>query len=165
MSDNVVWAISILGLLISLVLWQFILRKHRELKALQQEPSAPSSASSAEGKRSTQNLGLRDSLSVICTLLIDQQVEISEGCIRIRVLLDHYNSQWLELDDFAVFREVHDALSHMPTHQARKQTDKKIIQKLDQERFAIEERNAERVHKAAQALRHKLQLDVHQGAA
>jgi hypothetical protein len=41
----------------------------------------------------------------------------------------------------------------MPTHQARQDTDTRFVEKMDKERLAVEEAHADRIRKAAVALR------------
>ncbi|WP_156506094.1 DUF2489 domain-containing protein, partial [Oleiphilus sp. HI0117] len=91
-------------------------------------------------------------IKVIAQCMLDEQVELSEGCIRIKVLLDHLAPNLHEDERFSVFIKMYDALEHMPTHEARKQTDKRVIFKLDQERFKLEEDNQHAILSASKAL-------------
>lgn len=111
----------------------------------------PSSAEPEARTKSTK-LDAKESIAVIATLTLDDQVELSEASIRLKILLDHYDSNMHEKDDFRIFNEVYAALKHMPTHQARKNTDKRFLHKLDQERFAIEAKHRDAIRAGAQAL-------------
>lgn len=95
-----------------------------------------------------------ESLRVLALAIEQEQVEYSEACLRIKGLLDLVAPELMEQSPYQVFRQVHDQLSHMPTHQARKNTDKRFIHRMDQERFAVEDRHAEAIRQAAAALRH-----------
>lgn len=99
-----------------------------------------------------QALNLKESLEIISRALLDQQVDVSEGSIRVKVLIDHFDVTLHEQAPFSVFNEVYALLEHMPTHQARKQTDKKFLHKLDQQRFAIENKFRPQVLAASKAL-------------
>jgi hypothetical protein len=54
-----------------------------------------------------------------------------------------------------VFQKVHDLIQHMPTHQARQDTETRFVEKMDKERLAVEEAHADRILEAAAALRHQ----------
>ena len=150
MSDSELWSLSILGILICAVLLTYIARQLRQPR---QEPASSSETSeSASSAAKTQLLGLNESLEVISRLVLDQQVEISEACMRIKVLLDHLDPSLHESLDFVVFSNVYEKLEHMPTHAARKQVDKKILFKLDQQRFQIEREYKSEVEAAAQKM-------------
>ena len=84
--------------------------------------------------------------------MLDEQVELSEGCIRLKVLLDHVAPNLHEDARFSIFNTMYESLKHMPTHEARKQTDKKTIFKLDQERFKLEEDNQETIKTASKEI-------------
>jgi hypothetical protein len=42
----------------------------------------------------------------------------------------------------------------MPTHRARKKTDKRFVEKMDEERFAVEREFQDAILQAATAIRH-----------
>ncbi len=79
-------------------------------------------------------------------------MELSEGCIRIKVLLDHVDPTLHEQAPFSIFSTMYKATEHMPTHEARKKTDKKFIHKLDQQRFKLERDNKEAILSASEAI-------------
>ncbi len=95
---------------------------------------------------------LVESMQVIAKTMLDDQLELSEGCIRIKVLLDNYDADLHRLDKFRVFNLMYQGLSHMPTHEARKQTDSKLIRKLDAERFKLEREHRDAIRHSAQQL-------------
>jgi hypothetical protein len=146
MSDEIVWLGILVGLVMIAGLCWFILTKSRELKAFQVQ-RAQQDAQQIE-KRSY----LIDSIKVIATTMLEDQVELSEGCIRIKVLIDHLDASLHEQDAFKIFELMYRETEHMPTHQARKNTDKNFIHKLDQQRFALEKQHRESVRKAAKKL-------------
>jgi len=159
-SDSVLWALSILGILIIPVL---VLVIRRQLAAMPSSPAGDNASSeatvqsfdpseSSPQKTATSQLGVVDSLEVIATLTLDDQVELSEACIRIKILLDHYDAELIHQAPYSVYATVYNALAHMPTHSARRQTNKKFLMKLDQQRFEIEARNREAVREASRAL-------------
>lgn len=168
MSETLMWVLSALGLVAIALLIHVIKKQLSSLKnspnsgaeatdashgATLVEPSAEApKASSPSPKAKRSSLDLKESITVIATLTLDDQVELSEASIRLKVLLDHYDSSLHKQDDFRIFSEVYAALEHMPTHAERKKTDKRFLHKLDQERFAIEAKHRDAIRAGAQAL-------------
>lgn len=144
MGDFFIWLAILLGLVAIMLLCRYIYGQIVNTSAVQ-ETAQPMDADE-------QALNLRESIDIIARALLDQQVEISEGSIRIKVLIDHLDVSLHEQTTFSVFNEVYTLLEHMPTHQVRKQTDKKFLYKLDQQRFAIENKFRPQVLAASKAL-------------
>lgn len=101
---------------------------------------------------------LRQSLYVLARSIMDDQVELSEACIRIKVLLDNFNPDWHAEAVLSIFSKMYDDTAHMPTHQARKDTDKRFIHKLDQQRFRLEREHREAIRQAAQELLRRIEI-------
>lgn len=95
-----------------------------------------------------------ESIRVVAMAVEADQVELSEACLRLKGLLEHVAPELLETPEFRVFQQVHDKISHMPTHRARKNTDSKTVREMDQHRFQVEQEHEEVVRKAAAAIRH-----------
>lgn len=142
MNQFFVWLAIICGLCVIAVLSRYIYR-HLSIQQTTGEHAS---------KIDQSMLNLRDSLDLMARSLLDEQVELSEGCIRLKILLDHYDANWHQDEVLGVFNEVYQQLAHMPTHQARKQTDKKFLLKLDQQRFAIESKYRQALRRAATEL-------------
>lgn len=143
MSESFIWLASAVGVVMCVFLARFSLNTWKKIQRIEAAKEAYEKEV-AEKKADAVN-----SIKVIAQCMIDEQVELSEGCIRIKVLLDHVAPQLHEDDNFSVFMKMYDATEHMPTHEARKKTDKRIIFKLDQERFKLEEDNQEEILKAS----------------
>lgn len=107
----------------------------------------------AEAFQTKRRQNMIDSLRVIAMAIEEDQVEYSEACLRIKGLLDHVEPQLMEKPPFRVFMEVYEQLCHMPTHQARQDTDARFVDKMDKERFAVEKRHADEIRHAATAIR------------
>lgn len=67
---------------------------------------------------------LQGDLRILCNSLLTDQVPWVEGCIRIKVILEHYDFALSRTADYAVFTLVSDAIAHIPTHDAWKALDK-----------------------------------------
>jgi len=84
---------------------------------------------------------LHDSIATIALAMQQGQCPLSEGCIRIAVLLDNMPNaeQYGFAKRFPNLHEMYNRIKHMPTHDARKQFPKQEIRKMDREREALEE--------------------------
>jgi hypothetical protein len=107
----------------------------------------------AEAFQAKRRQDMIDSIHVIAMAIEEDQVEYSEACLRIKGLLDHVEPQLMEKPPFRVFMEVYEQLRHMPTHQARQDTEARFVVKMDKERFAVENRHADEIRRAATAIR------------
>src|SRR5690554_7783695 len=65
-----------------------------------------------------------ESIRIIALAVEEGQVEHSEACLRLKGLLDYVAPELLDQTPYRVFQEVHDKIQHMPTHRARKATDR-----------------------------------------
>ncbi|WP_241971819.1 DUF2489 domain-containing protein [Aliidiomarina taiwanensis] len=83
---------------------------------------------------------IHESIATIALAMQQGQCELSEGCIRLAVLLDNVPNA--EQQGFAKrFPAIHsmfEKIKHMPTHDARKTYPKKEIRKMDREREKLE---------------------------
>ncbi len=105
------WAISlsIAGLLViaalagyALYLWRKVWRREQQLAALQ----------------ANQHAALAEDLRILAGSLLDEQVPLIEGAIRIKVLLDNYDAQLGQDPRCQVFQRLFEATATVPTHAA-----------------------------------------------
>ncbi len=94
-----------------------------------------------------------ESIQILAMTIEQDQVEYSEGCIRIKGLLDHVAPELLSQRPYDVFQTMYEKTEHMPTHEARRQADPKLIRRLDEERFALERKYSDEIREAAMAIR------------
>ncbi|UDL04619.1 DUF2489 domain-containing protein [Marinobacter sp. CA1] len=141
------WSLIVAGLIASVLLVLFIVRQWRILR--QARVRERSQAAFHAQRREN----IVDSLQVLAMAIEQDQVEYSEACLRIKGLLELVAPELLTQPPYQVFQEVHDQISHMPTHQARQDTDRKFVRKMDKERFAVEQQHADAIRRAATALR------------
>ena len=146
MITTVIWGLSILGVLICIVLALKIVRQVRFLDAHKQELQL------AQSKAKINQEKLRESIRILCSSMIDEQVEISEGCMRVKILLDHLDARLHHDDTLGVFNQVYERLESMPRFEQRKTVNRKILDKLDQTRFSVELEYRERVLEACKSL-------------
>jgi len=83
---------------------------------------------------------LKESIVLISRAMQEQQCEYSEGALRLWVLLDH----WPEADKpdsvthYPGLYQMYQVVKDMPTHQARKDQDKKLTRQQDKLRQQAE---------------------------
>ena len=146
MEDSLIWLFIAIGSIVIVGLSLFIfkkvtlLKRHKRLLLEQQTT------------QKEQKNYLVDSLKVLAVTILDDQVELSEACIRIKVILDHLAPALHEKEAFKVFEKMYVSTQHMPTHEARKKVDKQFIDKLDTQRFELEQTHRDEIRSAAQAL-------------
>lgn len=92
---------------------------------------------------------LTDSIRYIAKAMKEEQCEISEGVLRIWVLLDHYNSEQDAPKDYPAlypgFAALYDVIKDMPTHEARKKQGKQERFKMDVQRWDAEKEHGEQI--------------------
>lgn len=92
---------------------------------------------------------LTDSISLIAKAMKEEQCELSEGVLRIWVLLDHYNSEQEQPKDYPAlypgFASLYEVIKDMPTHEARKKQGKQERFKMDVTRWDAEKEHNEQI--------------------
>lgn len=102
--------------------------------------------------RLAQRQRLHDDLRVLASSLLDGQLPLIEGAIRIKVLLDNYDSQLSLTPQAQVFQRLYDATAHVPTH-ADWQALSRAERRQHEARFAeLNEANQQQAHQAARWL-------------
>ncbi|WP_404417780.1 DUF2489 domain-containing protein [Marinospirillum sp.] len=95
-----------------------------------------------------------ENLEILARALEDEQMNPTEGCLRVRVLLDLLDEGGHVLrEDLVIFDQVHQKAKHLATHQAREDLPKDEKEKQDQERRALEEQFEAQIKQGATALR------------
>lgn len=123
---------SIAGVVLSVLLCTKIVSQWRYLKAHREE--LKTLRDNAKERRNK----LRESITVLCHSMQAEQIEISEGCMRVKILLDHLDARLHHDEDYAVFDLVYQRLQKMPRFEQRKSVDRRVLQKLDETRYAVE---------------------------
>ncbi len=96
---------------------------------------------------------LLENLSVLARAVMDEQVNLTEGSLRIRVLLDLYDDgRYVLQEDLQIFDQVHQRAKHLATHKAREELAPKERQQQDEERLALEQELEAKIKAGAQAL-------------
>ncbi|HTN34291.1 MAG TPA: DUF2489 domain-containing protein [Marinobacter sp.] len=142
------WSLILGGLVIIACLLVVISHQTKNLR------EARHKAEKAETFQKNRRDSMIESIRIIAMAVEADQVEYSEACLRIKGLLDHVAPELLDQAPYRIFFEVSEKLQHMPTHQARLDTEARFLAKMDKERFEIEKMHADAIRRAATAIRH-----------
>lgn len=94
--------------------------------------------------RTQQQTALAEDLRILASCLLEEQVPLIEGAIRIKVLLDNYDVALGQHPRCQVFQQLFEATEQVPTHAAWKALDKE-----QRRRFEKRFNELELQHKAA----------------
>jgi len=108
-----------------------------------------------EKERKKARSNLLENLEVLARAIEDGQMNPTEGCLRVRVLLDLLDEGGHVMrEDLVIFDQIHQKAKHLATHQAREDLPRKEKETQDQERRALEEQFEAQIKSGATALRH-----------
>lgn len=140
----IILGIITLGLSIYLgILVSKLRAQNRQLKSAKEQ---------AEENRVKRDNNIKESLSTIALALIQDQCGPTEGCIRIKKLIDEI--EYLkERDELNVFHQMYEEVREFATHQEYKDLSKQEAFKQDSARFKIEHKYLERIKEASKDLR------------
>jgi hypothetical protein len=80
-----------------------------------------------------------DNLEMVASALVQEQVDVTEGAWRCKVLLEILDPNLIERSEFMAFGEVHARTRHLHTHSARQALTPKQRFQEDKERLAVED--------------------------
>lgn len=84
---------------------------------------------------------VHESLNVIASAVLDDQCPMTEGCIRMAVLLDNLSLDCETKHRFSLIFEIYNATRHIPTHSSWQALDRKTQRRFQQEMFALERKH------------------------
>ncbi|MFC3853286.1 DUF2489 domain-containing protein [Salinispirillum marinum] len=137
-------AIVLLGLA-GYAAWLHIkLRQHRQAQAAEQ--------AEFERKKQEHEAFLVDSIQIIAANMVNKDLNLSEGAIRIKHLLDGLELADSERAQFAACDNLYEQVKDMATHDARKALSAVERQRQDAERESHEQAHQVELLKAARVL-------------
>ncbi|WP_252108525.1 MULTISPECIES: DUF2489 domain-containing protein [unclassified Halomonas] len=142
---NSLWALILLilgaGVVIGLSAYAITLRKEvKRREAFRLE----------EDQRAQQNS--LENLDYVASALVQEQVDITEGSWRCKVLLEIVDPSLTKRQEFQAFADVYNRTRHLKTHSARKQLTPRERMQEDKERLEVEAEMRPGVLKAARAV-------------
>ncbi|GHC27308.1 Protein of unknown function [Aidingimonas halophila] len=93
-----------------------------------------------------------ESLDAIAKAMLDDQVDLTEGALRCKVLLEIIDPDLTDQDRFRVFAETYARTSHLHTHSSRLALSPRDRMKEDRERLAIESELDATIREAAREI-------------
>ncbi|OAZ99413.1 DUF2489 domain-containing protein [Halomonas sp. G11] len=93
-----------------------------------------------------------ENLDWVTAALVQEQVDITEGAWRCKVLLEIIDPSLTEKPEFQAFAEHYERTKHLKTHSARQKLTPRERMEEDRERLAAEEQMRSAVLAAAQAV-------------
>ncbi|MBD3894287.1 DUF2489 domain-containing protein [Halomonas sp. ML-15] len=103
-----------------------------------------------EVRRAHQNC--LDSLGAIAAAMRAEQMDLVEGALRCKVLLEIIDPALVEREAFRVFGTVHAETQHLRTHSSRKELTPRQRMDEDRQRLAVEDAYRPALLDAAQAI-------------
>jgi hypothetical protein len=146
MTPELTWLLIAAGVIAIGVLLLFIRQQLTRLRQAKEVKNALKTKSEATRAH------IISSIRVLARSIIAGQVEYSEACIRIKVLLDSLAPELHQHPDYAVFNRIYNATTHMPTHEARQKVDRRFLFKLDKQRWELESKNESDIKRSAENL-------------
>ena len=143
MSVTLFWSLAALAVAILAGLGAYaatLWREVRRREAFRQE----------ETRRAQQNC--LDSLGAIAAAMRAEQVDLIEGALRCKVLLEIIDPSLVERDAFRIFVTVHGETQHLRTHSSRKELTPRQRMDEDRQRLAVEDAHRPALLDAAQAI-------------
>ena len=109
----------------ALYLWRRVWRNERQQAELKEK----------------QQTALAEDLRILASCLLDEQLPLIEGAIRIKVLLDNYDAELGQHPRCQVFQQLFEATEQVPTHAAWKALDKSERRRHEAQFSALELRH------------------------
>ncbi|MGH1441652.1 MAG: DUF2489 domain-containing protein [Cellvibrionaceae bacterium] len=96
---------------------------------------------------------LNSSIQILAQGIVDDQLTLTEGAIRISVLLDNLKIDDQQREQYSAFFQLAEATSHIPILEGWKKLPKKEKANFDKERMATEEKFKDFVVDAAKRIK------------
>lgn len=151
MSESLLYTLIVFFTVISvglaLFVWKLLL-KNKEMNR-QYEDSLQKHADAAQEQKNY----IIDSIRIISRGIIDEQCPLTEGCIRLKVLIDNYAPQLHQLPDLQVVELMYGKTSHIPTLDAWKRLSSIERISFQKEIDLLEKKYRDDIHMAAKFLK------------
>jgi exopolyphosphatase/pppGpp-phosphohydrolase len=158
MNDAVIYSVSALGVLVALFLIGFIIKKWQFLQA--KKKSDQENLAKLEKIQKDRYEYIKHSLIVITDALVNDQMDLIEGAIRVKALLDYFDPELHQETSYQVFTEIHNKTEHIPIKEAWKALDKPAKRKHEQFMLSLVNKEQQRIRDGAKAL-HGLLVAAH----
>ncbi|NPU95465.1 MAG: DUF2489 domain-containing protein [Gammaproteobacteria bacterium] len=125
-------------------LWWQVGRQQRRIRALQAQ----------QAQKEMERIDyIYTSLNLIARAVLDDQCPVTEGCIRMAVLLDNLSLDCDTRQRFSPVFEIYHATRHIPTHSRWNALERKQQRRFEQEMRSLELRSGAAVQELMQFVR------------
>ncbi|WP_048306616.1 DUF2489 domain-containing protein [Halomonas sp. PR-M31] len=143
MSEVLAWGLLGIAVIVVVALAGYALKLLREVKRRQ---------AFREDEIRRANNNCLESLEMIAQAMLADQVDLIEGSLRCKVLLEIIDPALLERRVFSPFGEVYQRTAHLHTHSARRALTPRERFKEDRERITVEQSLQDDIRTAASAV-------------
>ncbi|MBA4502856.1 DUF2489 domain-containing protein [Marinobacterium marinum] len=151
MSPVLIYSLIAVGVSAILILSFVIYRQLGQSRARRAEQAAREAKALAHFEE--RHRYLQDSIQrVAIAMLHDDKMTLSEGCIRLKVLLENFRPALLQQEAYAVITTVYDRTSHIPIKEEWQALPKKLKRSYEQEMRELEQQHHDAIQAAAREL-------------
>ncbi|MBP0048609.1 DUF2489 domain-containing protein [Marinobacterium sp. AK62] len=151
MSTPLIYSLIVAGLVAIAILSLIIYRQLHRARAERTEQARREAAAIEALEERHQYL--QESIRLVAgAILHDDKMSMTEGCIRLKVLLENFRPQLLEQEAYAVITEVHDKTSHIPIKEEWKALPRKLQRSYEKEMRELEQQHETAIQSVAREL-------------
>lgn len=151
MSTPLIYSLIVTGLVAIAILSLIIYRQLHRARA-EKEEQAKREAEAIEALEERHQY-LQESIRLVAgAILHDDKMSMTEGCIRLKVLLENFRPQLLEQEAYAVITEVHDKTSHIPIKEEWQALPRKLQRSYEKEMRELEQQHETAIQSVAREL-------------
>lgn len=151
MSNELTYALIFVGIFIIVVLASLIYKQLRSARLQREAHAASLERHAAEAAKNRAYL-LESSKAIANAILTDDKITLTEGCIRLKVMIDNLNPQLHQHPEYGVFEEVYNRTSHIPILAGWRELERKEQRQYEKEMRMVERECEQRINSAAKAL-------------
>lgn len=129
-------------------LWWRVFQQHKARQRQQQERQARQ----AQTEQARIDY-IYESLNVLARAVLDDQCPLTEGCIRMAVLMDNLSLDCDTRNRFEPIFRIYHATRHIPTHSDWQALDRRQRQAFKQEMFSLEKEHGQQVRELMDYIR------------
>jgi len=151
MSTELTYTLILIGVAIIIALVALIYKQIRNARELREQQKASLARHAEEAAKNRAYL-LESSKAIANAILNDDKITLTEGCIRIKVMIDNLNPQLHQHPHYSVFEEVYNRTSHIPILSDWRELERKQQRAFEKEMRQVEQECESRITEAAKAL-------------
>lgn len=151
MSSELTYILILVGIAIIIALAVLIYKQLRAARVQREADAARLAKHAAEAQKNRDYL-LESSKAIANAILHDDKITLTEGCIRLKVMIDNLDPQLHQHPDYGVFEEVYNRTSHIPILTDWRQLERKQQRAFEKEMREIERDCETRINEAVKRL-------------